>query len=389
MKTLVVEGWRFLPHSYAVVNHWQLLELLQRQGLQVFHTDMPYAMPSWRPDTSLFDPARDAMLRGIPPRPTSPGFRPDAVLRVGWPFWFHGDPSGCPTFVWGTTEFKIVEPVAIGSRRTPFEDLSQTPCRLIACTNWAKVGFVNAGAAPDRVDVIPCGVDTSIFTPATPERRAELRRQLGWEGKFVVLNVSAMTPNKGIPYLLAAVAELIPRFPQLHLVLKGTDNLYGSQNMAGQAFASLPPELAQRLQGHMGYLGQTLSTAQMVSMLQAADLYVSPYRGEGFNLPVLEGAACGLASICTASGSTEDFIDDGFALRIPSREVPRNSGGILLEPSQGELIRLLAQAIEDDGFRRRAAEVGPVWVRERFTWAHTIDKTLGLLFPGEVFPRRA
>jgi hypothetical protein len=29
-KSLIVEGWRFLPHSYAIVNQWQLLALLRR-----------------------------------------------------------------------------------------------------------------------------------------------------------------------------------------------------------------------------------------------------------------------------------------------------------------------------------------------------------------------
>jgi hypothetical protein len=28
-KSLIVEGWRFLPHSYAIVNQWQLLALLR------------------------------------------------------------------------------------------------------------------------------------------------------------------------------------------------------------------------------------------------------------------------------------------------------------------------------------------------------------------------
>ncbi len=29
-KTPIVEGWRFLPHSYAVVHQWQLLALKRR-----------------------------------------------------------------------------------------------------------------------------------------------------------------------------------------------------------------------------------------------------------------------------------------------------------------------------------------------------------------------
>ena len=47
--------------------------------------------------------------------------------------------------------------------------------------------------------------------------------------------------------------------------------------------------------------------------LQAADVYVSPYHAEGFNLPVLEAVACGIPVVVSAGGSTEDFTHPAFA----------------------------------------------------------------------------
>ena len=39
-----------------------------------------------------------------------------------------------------------------------------------------------------------------------------------------------------------------------------------------------------------------------------ADLYISPYRGEGFNMPVLEAMSVGLPVLVSAGGSTDDFV---------------------------------------------------------------------------------
>ena len=40
-----VEGWRFIPHSYAQVNQNQLLHLLKRTDVRVTVQDAPYLKP--------------------------------------------------------------------------------------------------------------------------------------------------------------------------------------------------------------------------------------------------------------------------------------------------------------------------------------------------------
>ena len=44
----------------------------------------------------------------------------------------------------------------------------------------------------------------------------------------------------------------------------------------------------------MIYTGGTYSCDKMADLYRAADVYAAPYRAEGFNLPVLEAAACGV-----------------------------------------------------------------------------------------------
>ncbi|MBL9031739.1 MAG: glycosyltransferase family 4 protein [Phycisphaerae bacterium] len=379
MKSLIVEGWRQIAHSYAIVSQNYLLELRRRGDIALYHRDVPFASPAWKRVAGLFGPERDAAIMAVPPPPA--GLRADAVLRAGFPHFFRADTTAARTVVWGTSEFGIIEPSAIGDRIPPREALSAATARIVACSTWAASGFINSGASPANVAVVPCGIDTSIFFPPTPEQRAALRKQFGWEGKFVILNISAMTRNKGVNLLLQTVAALAPKHPNLLVVLKGSDTLYNSSRFAQTNFSMLTPEQAALVGPRIGYSGDALSEARMAALYQAADAYVSPYRAEGFNLPVLEAAACGLPVVCTRGGSTDDFTDDAFALRVDASTSVDNEGRTWREPSLPMLIDQVERTIADASFRAAAAAAGPAWARERFTWARSVDRLLPHLFP--------
>ena len=245
---------------------------------------------------------------------------------------------------------------------------------------WAAAGFSTRAPPADKVVVIPCGVDTGIFRPATPEARAALRKQMGWEGKFVVLNVGRRHDGKkGIPVLLKGVAAMADRHPEVTVVLKGTDSLYGSEQNARMAFSTLTPEEGPKVQARLGYLGATLSTPRLLSLYQAADVYISPYHAEGFNLPVLEAAACGLPVICTSGGSTDDFTSPEFASGIRSLQQPRPDGKRLLMMDIPHFHELFERVITDEGYRARAREAGPAWVEAGFTWKHSVDRLVQVM----------
>jgi glycosyltransferase involved in cell wall biosynthesis len=114
----------------------------------------------------------------------------------------------------------------------------------------------------------------------------------------------------------------------------------------------------------------------MATLYQVADAYVSPYRAEGFNLPVLEAAACGIPIICTRGGPTDEFVTDEFARRIESGTSVIAIDGrsaSRLDPSLEHLIVLMTSAIEDNVWRKHAAEAGPRHVRARYTWDCAVD----------------
>src|SRR5262249_942691 len=123
--------------------------------------------------------------------------------------------------------------------------------------------------------------------------------------------------------------------------------------------SALSATARDRVAARILYDGSTLPVKRMADFYRAADAYVSPYRAEGFNLPVLEAAACGLPLICTKGGPTDEFTDDGFALYIDSKAAPSPQGNIWLEPDLDHLIAHMLEIIDAETWRSEAARKGP------------------------------
>ena len=45
--SILVEGWRGINHSYALVNQYQLLKLKGVSGIDLFHKDVPFHFAHW------------------------------------------------------------------------------------------------------------------------------------------------------------------------------------------------------------------------------------------------------------------------------------------------------------------------------------------------------
>lgn len=105
MKTLRVEGWRFIPHSYAIVNQWQLLSLLKRNDVALNTRDLPYFNRYWNSARGLFTAEQEHALSSIP---AATGDTADATYRIAFPYEF-SVPEKNRTVVFATSELKCFE----------------------------------------------------------------------------------------------------------------------------------------------------------------------------------------------------------------------------------------------------------------------------------------
>ena len=178
--------------------------------------------------------------------------------------------------------------------------------------------------------------------------------------------------------LLSAFGRLIRENPECCLLLlKGLDTLYSSVHYLRDVVRSNDlPE----------------NSIKYVVLYNIADLYVSPYRAEGFNMPVLEAMSVGLPIVVSGGGSTDDFVPyfrfENFQPFIQTTLVhaPRNLSLIrdgtskMLEPSASHLKELMEEFIAHkeeiqgiaSGVNRRKAQ--------RFSWEHFTEALVELFF---------
>jgi len=359
MKKLCIEGWRGVNHSIAIVNQNQILEMLKMPGWQIFHRDVPYFRPHWNRAQlgAGFTPEEQALIDALPPPGES---MMDSCLRIASPICAPKAVHARRNCTFVVTELGLSES-AFNPPNLPVQQLTRDEDLIVTPSRWARDRLIDWGFVAEKVHVVPHGYKTDVFSPMSSEERIGARRLLGIEPHETVFsNVGVSTWNKGLDLLLLAFAQLRARGLPVRLLIKDHKGLYGIQ------FEALYAELAKRtallatdaVRTGVSVISESLSLPQLRSLYAISDAYVSAYRAEGFNLPVLEAMACGTHVIVSSGGATDDFVPEALAYRLRSRrrtahDEPHVPGQFVI-PDLDDLIYAMEQVVE--GIRPGAAE---------------------------------
>jgi len=383
MTSLLVEGWRGVNHSYALVNQYQLLEMLRRPQWQVYHRDLPFAMAHWnrQANGTGFTPQDLALLDGI----AEPGEQHvDAILRLASPT-RAVLPEGPRQLTFMVTELGLSD-TSFDGAKPDVASYTRDENLIITPTNWSKDRLVDFGFDAGGINVVPHGVRMSTFHPLSVQERETNRANLGLQPhELVFLNLGVATWNKGLDLTLLAFARARQRHSHLRLILKDQRDLYGlSVEPVLQDVRTRHPELftEQTLAAIMVVPGN-LKPAELRLLYGVADCYVSPYRGEGFNLPVLEAIACGTPVVVTAGGATDDFCTSDVAIFVPSREgvqqdAQSGRAGRYREVDEEALLNALLAHVDGWRAQRPLLTTHCMDLAQRHSWARAVDQLLSL-----------
>ena len=198
--------------------------------------------------------------------------------------------------------------------------------RVIVISEFVRSRAIEGlGLEPERVRVIPLGIDHEELRPGTQSREPFL------------LYPARRWPHKNHERLFEAFALLRRERPDLRLVLTG-----------GGDFANVPDGVEAH--GHV-------ARAEVVSLLQRASALVFPSLYEGFGLPPIEAMACGCPVASSNAAALPETVGDAARLFDPHdpRAIADAVDNVLTDP----------QPWVDRGLARAAA----------FSWDETARAT--------------
>jgi len=160
----------------------------------------------------------------------------------------------------------------------------------------------------------------------------------------LMATASADAPLKGLRFLLEAYASLLPRYPDLELLVIGRPRPGGDTE---QRLRQL--RIEERVRFVSG-----ISTGELVRHYAEATLAVVPSIYEGFGLPAGEAMACAVPLVSTDGGALPEIVGDA---------------GVVVPAGDAEALAQAIAALLDDPQRRE--ELGRAVrarIVETFSW---------------------
>ena len=199
---------------------------------------------------------------------------------------------------------------------------------------------------PERMAIVPVGVDPDVFRPLDDVERIPGR---------LVTTASADVTMKGLRYLLEALAKLRTERDDVHLVVIGKEKPGGPSSQTIDRLG---------LRGHVEFV-TGVPEQRIIELYSEAELAVVPSLYEGFSLPAIEAMSCACPLVATTGGA------------IPEVVGPDGETSMLVAPGDSDaLAARIGAALDDPDGSRRIGAAGRRRVQEHWSWRHTAERTV-------------
>lgn len=215
---------------------------------------------------------------------------------------------------------------------------------VIALSNELKTATIRFGVPPERITVIPNGVNISQFPVGSKEGR-----------KNQLIFVGSLIERKGVSYLIQAMASLVAAQPDIQLVIVGE----GKDR-------SLLEELASKLglQENVVFMG-TQSQEKVSELMRESRLFILPSIEEGQGVVLVEALASGTPCIGSRVGGIPDVITPDVGNVVDAGDV------------QGLSAAIESFLIDDDLWEMASANAR-IRAETHYDWNSLAEKMIGI-----------
>jgi phosphatidylinositol alpha-1,6-mannosyltransferase len=227
-----------------------------------------------------------------------------------------------------------------------------------------KIAKALSPDAAARMRRIVPGVNATEFSPGNLSSGNQLRTELGWTDRPVIVCVSRLMARKGQDELIRALPKIHQTAPNASLIIVG-DGPYRKD------LERLVKKL--RLENFVHLTGK-VSQTELSKWYAAGDIFAMPCRTrmggwdvEGLGIVFLEGSATGLPVIVGDSGGAVDAVIDS------------ETGYLVDGTNTAEIADRIAYLFANPDVAKKMGEAGRNWVTQEWTWDQNFKKLDGLL----------
>lgn len=238
-------------------------------------------------------------------------------------------------------------------------------------SEWQRQCTIEQGADPNKVKVVPEGVDVHTFYPETVDKLEEYN-----DGRFKFLLMGRWDYRKSTKEIIETFLKTFSPDEPVDLVVS-IDNMWGEQ-MDG--FKTTEERLSNYgLTDPRIKIIHFPSREDYIKYLKTGHVFVSCARSEGWNLPLIEAMACGTPSIYSECSAQMEFAKGkGLPVKVIGEKAANENNygrytmsdlpGNYYEPDFEDLSRVMRDAYENYEEHRGNSIVESVELRENFSW---------------------
>ena len=201
-------------------------------------------------------------------------------------------------------------------QRIVMEEIATLSDRLIVMSEHSAEILQEVFRVPDnKIDLIPHGVPDLPFIDPNFYKDC-----FGTEGKVVLLTFGLLSPNKGIENVIRALPRILSRYSNVVYMVAGATHPH-LKRREGDRYRLYLQNLAIELgvQANVIFHNRFVSPQEMVELVSAADIYITPYKHKA---QVVSGTlayalSAGKAVISTPYLHALELLDDERGVLVP------------------------------------------------------------------------
>lgn len=250
--------------------------------------------------------------------------------------------------------------------------------RLFVCSQWAK-DVINKYLPGITIDVIPLGVDNTIFYPAEKHSVALPPRQES--APYIFFNAGKWEKRKGHDILIEAFNKAFEPDDNVELWMMPFNPFLNAQETNEWHRLYLNSKLGEKI----FFMDRCNSHDEVAGIMRQVDCGVFPSRAEGWNLELLEIMACGKPVITTNYSAHTEFCSAQNSSLIDIAETEsafdgkwfHNQGNwaTIGETQIDQLVEYMRQMYKNKIYKN---EEGLKTAKD-FTWKNSAEKILSAL----------